>query len=242
VARPRPNDDVRLLAADGDVGVRGVRDAQQGVVELCLDRCEIASSASMRPAFAADAAFSSVTSCPLGSAPARITSPMRRLCLVPLRLQRIGLRDERAAALVELDGAIDDGGILALVGGRELQPIGILADALQPDAHARHPGARGLAKTVEDERPIQRGEQPVPLVAPTVARGMRGRGRRTPCPPAVRDHWRGEDRGLDGLAIPLRGFAGTRQCGEVLALRVVASDARSGRPSRWTERRAVSGA
>src|SRR6185436_2645869 len=66
----------------------------------------------------------------LADAPAR---------LVPLRLEGIGLRDQSAAALIELDGTVDNGGILPLVGGGQLQTIGILPETLQPDAHALIP-------------------------------------------------------------------------------------------------------
>ena len=38
---PRPDGDVRLLAADRDIGVGGVGDAQQQVLELLLARREL---------------------------------------------------------------------------------------------------------------------------------------------------------------------------------------------------------
>ena len=96
---PGPDRDVRLLAADRDVRVGRVRDAQQQVVELApRPRPGSASSAVIRSPAATDAALRSATSGPSGAAPPLIASP---ICLrggVALGLEGLALAEQRAAA------------------------------------------------------------------------------------------------------------------------------------------------
>ena len=58
---------------------------------------------------------------------------------VPLGLQPVRLPQQPAAALIERNRGVDRGGVLALVERALAQPRRIVAQALQPDAHAAAP-------------------------------------------------------------------------------------------------------
>src|SRR5207247_10157205 len=62
-------------------------------------------------------------------------------CGVPLGLQRIALAEERPAAGVELQGAVDDRRVLALVDRSPPNGLGVVAETLEADAHAGTCGA-----------------------------------------------------------------------------------------------------
>src|SRR5439155_25437534 len=62
---------------------------------------------------------------------------------VPLGLECVALAEKRPAARIELQRSVDDGGVLALVDGTLADRFGVLAEALEPDAHPPPPTAAG---------------------------------------------------------------------------------------------------
>ncbi len=166
------HDDVRLLAADRHVGVGRVRDAQHGVVELGLDRLEL--RLELRDALADTARrlleLGDLAAVRVGAAANDLADAAAGV--VALRLEGVGRGEQRAPALVELDRAIDDGRILALVRGAAPERVGVVAEALQADAHAATAPAASRSRSRTKERSSAASSQPArgPEVRPRKAR------------------------------------------------------------------------
>ena len=160
---PRPDRDVGLLATDRDVGVGRVRDAQEQVVERRLGRRRARRRApSIRSPAAVDAARSSATSGPSGAAPALIASPIRFEAALRSALSASLSPSSRRRSRVELEGPVDERRVLALVDRALADGVRLVAEPLQPDAHAAPPPCRAAASR---SRPmtnvaIEAGEQP----------------------------------------------------------------------------------
>ncbi len=133
---PAADRDVRLLAADRDVGVRGVGDAEQEVLELGLGGRELgvdgldplAGPRGGRPQLG-DLG-------PVGARAAadRLADLLRRR--VALGLEGVGLGLQPATRGVDLDRPVDDRRVLALVDRALPDPVRFLAQPLDADAHA----------------------------------------------------------------------------------------------------------
>ena len=168
----RANRDVRLLAADRHVGIRRVRDAQHRVVELGLDgrparrRCRRCA-----PPTRVEAALSSATSSPFGSAPARTASPTLRLASLrsALSVSPSASRSRRRPS--SSSARSTTAGILALVGGRATEEVGFVAQPLEADAHASTPtSAASRRRRITNSRSSAASSHP--------ARGPDGRPRK----------------------------------------------------------------
>ena len=113
-------------------------------------------SASRAP-ISVDRARSAATSGPSGLAPPLIDLADRLRGRVSLGAQAVGLALELAAARVGGEGGIDERGVLALVDRALADRVRLLAEPLQPDAHAAtaHAGKcaarRGLSQAPVDE-------------------------------------------------------------------------------------------
>ena len=173
---PGPDGDVRLLAADRDVGVGGVRDAEQEVLDLGLDVRELRVDRG-DPLAGFD----------------RARPQLRDLGAVGLRAALDRLADLLAdaafrsalsvspsprswpAARVGCDRLIDDRRVLALVDRALADRVRVLAEPLQPDAHAAPPPGAAEPRAAARGRTRRRGvasSQPArgPFVRPRNAR------------------------------------------------------------------------
>ena len=107
----RADGDVRLLAADRDVRVGRVRDAEHRVVERGLDGRS--SSASMAVDAVGDGGrrrleLGDLVACRIGAAAHGLADAPARV--VALGLERVALGHQLAAPLVELERAVDEAG------------------------------------------------------------------------------------------------------------------------------------
>ena len=252
---PGPDRDVGLLAADRDVGVGRVRDPQQQVVELGLDRrpARRRSPRSGSPA--------SVDGAPEGRdlravrRPRRRGSPRRSPCEAALRsaLRRSPSAEQRAARRVDGQGRIDDRRILALVDRALRGSRPAPRAALQPDAHRRALPTRsparpagGPSQPLDDERRLEAGQQPAGARAVGAAEerqveGAERAARRQARPSPARR----EDQRLPGVARAGR-VARSAAVGEGREDRPAGRSSSAGRLVRqascWTAIRARSGA
>ena len=135
-ARPSRGRSRLRLAADGHVRVGRVGDAEQQLVQLRLDRRQLASIASIlmrRPTV--EARLRSATSGPFGLAPARMASPMRFDAVLRSAFRRSPSLEQRAPARVGREGPVDDRRVFALVDGALADDVGLFAESLRADAH-----------------------------------------------------------------------------------------------------------
>ena len=179
---PRPNGDVRLLAADRDVRVGRVRDAKEEVLDLGLDRRELGVDR-----------VDPFAGCGRSGLQVRDLRPVRgRAALdrladllgrgVALGLERVALAEERPPSRVELERPIDDRRVLALVdralADRRRRPRAAAATR-RSRRRLRRARRRGLAKA-RRRRTRDRGSRAASLpAARSSGRGTRGRARRT---------------------------------------------------------------
>jgi hypothetical protein len=94
-----------------------------------------ASSFSIWAPASVDAWRSAATSGPFGAAPARIASPICLEAVLRSALRRSESTEQVAALALESQGGIDDRRVLALVDRSLPNPIRLLAQPGQPDAH-----------------------------------------------------------------------------------------------------------
>ena len=199
---PGADRDVRLLAADRDVGVGGVRDPQQQVVELGLgggqlgvDRVDPLAGARWTARAARRPRGRP------GLAPPRIASPICLRRRVALGLEGVGLGLEPAPRRVDLDRPVDDGRVLALVDRALPDPVRLLAEPLHADAHAiASRELAGLAQAADHEAAVEARQQPAGTrpVGPAEEREVEGVERGLGVEAVVRGD--GEDRRLPLLA------------------------------------------
>ncbi len=132
---PGPDRDVRLLAANGDVRVGGVRDAQQLVVEIRFDLGEagVEGGDSLACRNGRCLEVDDLRAIGLGAAFDGLTDALRRR--VSLGLEGLALAEQPAPFAVELEGAIDQDRVLALVDGALADDVRLVAESLQADAH-----------------------------------------------------------------------------------------------------------
>ena len=159
---PRPDGDVRLLAADRDVGVGGVRDAEEEVLDLGLDVASSVSIAAIRSPASTERRRSSATSGPSGFAPPLIASPISFDAAFRSALSASPSPSSAPAALVGRERLVDDRRILALVDRALADRVRVLAQPLQPDAHAgtSHGAADASRRRSTTNPAIEAREQP----------------------------------------------------------------------------------
>ena len=170
---PGPDRDVRLLAADRDVRVGRVRDPEEELLDLGLDgrelgvdRLDLAAGLDRRRLQRGD-----LRAVGPGAALDRLADLLARR--VALGLEGVALAEERPAARVELEGAVDDRRVLALVDGALAGSCRRPRAAAAARRSCRHlpRGRSGLAKPV-DARTPDRGR---PAASRRAARSVRPR-------------------------------------------------------------------
>ena len=133
---PGPDDDVGVGVADRDARVGRVRDPQERVVEPGLDVGGLGVER-RDPLAGRDRGGlqrGDLRAVGRGAAADRLADPLRGG--VPLGLEAVGLAEEDAPAGVELEGDVDERRVLALVQRALPDDLRLLAEPLQPDAHA----------------------------------------------------------------------------------------------------------
>ena len=138
---PGTNGGVRLFPAHRHVGVGRVRDPQHGVIELCLDGRELGVDRldPLPDPRRCGLQLRNLGAGRVGTAADGLADALRRR--VALGLESVALGEERATALVQLQGTVDDRGVFALVHGALAQAVRLLAQPLQADAHVAPPAA-----------------------------------------------------------------------------------------------------
>ena len=155
---PGADRDVGLLATDRDVRVGRVGDAQEQVVELRLGLGQLASSALIRSPAATEAALQvgDLRAVRRGPALDRLADPLPGG--VAFRLECLALAEQPAPLGVELQGAIDERRILALLDGALADDVRFVAQPLEADAHEPPPAG---PRSPPPPRAAARGRMPV---------------------------------------------------------------------------------
>ena len=124
---PRPDRDVRILTTDRHVRVGGVRDAQQLVVEIRLDlgQARVEGGDALARSDGRCLEIRDLRAVGLRAALDGLADALRGG--VSLGLERLALAKESAPFAVELEGAIDQDGVLALVDGSLADDFGLVA-------------------------------------------------------------------------------------------------------------------
>ena len=212
--------DVRLLAADRHVGVRRGSGCAAGRLRgwprpsRARRRCRDPLPRRL------EAAFSSRPPARSGrSAPNGLADPLRASFRSAFSASPSATRARRRSSSSRQRRRSR---VLALVGGGSSQEVRLLAEPLQPDAHAHRPRRPPPREAADHERPDRAPRAAIPLAARSDGRGRRGRARRTPRRPGGRALGGRED---ERPATPRRMSARPRiaggQRGEVRALLVV---------------------
>ena len=170
---PRPDRDVRLLATDRDIRVGGVRDAQELLLEVLLDLGEgrvelldLLAGLGGRPL-----ELRHLRTVGRGAGLDRRADLLR--CVVALRLERLGLGQQPSPLGVQLERAIDERRVLALVDRALANDVGLLAEPGKADAHAVAPSIAASRRRVATKSgSSDASSQPArgPLVRPRNAR------------------------------------------------------------------------
>ena len=109
------------------------------------------------------------TSGPFGSAPPLMASPTDLEIALRSAFSPSDSPEQRPPSAVELDGRVDDRGVLALLDGTLAQSRSVVTQALQADAHAGTPAA---SRSRSSTKPGSR------LASSQPARGPLGRPRK----------------------------------------------------------------
>src|SRR5439155_25723759 len=139
---PRPYRDVRVLAADRDIGVGRVRDVEEGVLQLGFDAGKLRVD---RGDLLAERGRARLEGGDVR--PVRRSAGAHGLADLPARgvalpLEPVAVGQERPASGVERERGVDERRILALVDRALADRVGRLAGALCADAHVALPPLR----------------------------------------------------------------------------------------------------
>src|SRR6185295_10725708 len=160
--------DVGVFAADRHFGIGRFRDAQEEVRDLGFDSRELRVDGLDATAglHRGGLQLRDLVAVWLRPALDRLADPLARG--VPLGLQRVALAEERPPAGVQLQGAIDDRRVLALVDGAPPDRVGVVTEPLQPDAHAGTWPAAARSRSRTKSRSSEASSQPArgPLARP----------------------------------------------------------------------------
>src|SRR4029079_7182125 len=136
------------LPADRDVGIGGIRGPEGGLLDFGLHRGQLGGDVvdprAGRDRF--DLEIRHLGAIGPGTALDRLADALARG--VPFRLERVAFAEEHAATRVQVDDAIDDGRVLTLVDRALADRVSVVAEPLQPDAHAATPDAAASRRRV----------------------------------------------------------------------------------------------
>src|SRR5439155_68607 len=150
---PLANRDICLFTTDWDIGVGRIGYAEERFLELPFHGRQFGVYGIDPPAQLGRGGpqLRNLPITGLGPSSDRLTDAFR--CKVAFRLQPVAFVGQLAPADVELDGAVHDGGVLALVDRALADSIVVFAEALRADAHGSRPSRTAASSASGGRQP-----------------------------------------------------------------------------------------